>query len=412
MLVQNVIKSKNLPLTHPFFQNHLKRRITMIIQHNNNRYGYLSRLMVLPVSLLLFFSLALYAGDKKKTVLPVNNQPVTDTIPAGEQRAILELKLKAEQEAISNQKIRLDIKQKAEQEIVQSQRMRLELKRKAEKEELENRQLTLQKILAEKNMQATDKNVNIALERELLELKLREESLQQTQKKVITLRLKQDINRQLEEKQAMERERQLLLLQQQDLESKKDNRKSYQEELKIIAEKKQALDLVVKENMERESLAMIKEEEAKANAMHERRIQLQLQEKITSQQPAMTIDTMQRALIRYLNRNLRYPEAARKNGGKGDVYSSMFMNEDGVFNDIQTYEELPSEANGHFQEIVIVGYAAKIDQPDNTSAADIKKLFMAEAERVFKKKTGIPVNGKIAPKKYFFKISFRLESDK
>jgi len=236
--------------------------------------------------------------------------------------------------------------------------------------------------------------------------------LQQTQKNVINLRLKQDINRQLEEKQAMERERQLLLVQQQDLELKKDNRKAYQKELKIIAEKKQALDLVLKENMERGSLAMIKEEEAKANAIHERRIQLQLQEKIASQQQVMATDTMQRTLIRYLNRNLRYPEAARKNGGKGDVYSSIIMNEDGMFNDIQTYDELPSEANGHFQEIVVVSYPAKTDQPDNTSAADIKKLFMAEAERVFKKNTGIPVTGKTAPKKYFFKISFRLEQDK
>jgi beta-lactamase regulating signal transducer with metallopeptidase domain len=396
MLVRSIIQRQNLPLTHPFFQNHLKRRITMIIQHNNNRYGYLSRLMVLPVSLLLFFSLALYAGDKKKTALPVNNQPVTDTIPAGEQRAILELKLKAEQEAISNQKIRLEIKQKAEQEIVQSQRMRLELKRKAEKEEVENRQLILQKILAEKNALAANEKVNTALQRELLELKIKEESLQQTQKKVITLHLKQDINRQLEEKQAMERERELLLLQQQDLQSNKDNKKEYQQQLKLITEKKQMVDLIIKANAERYAAGNINTNE----------------EQVPIKLKLVLADTMERSLIRYLNRNSRFPEIARNNAGEGTIYCSVFIDEDGKFNDFKTYDELPEAAGGHYSEVVTVSYPEKGHVPGNVSEAEIRKAFKAEAERIFQKNPGIATHGKVPPKLYFFKLTFRLEQNK
>lgn len=65
LLVQRVITSKNTSLTHPFFQNHIKRRIAMIIQRNKQRYNYCSRLMVLPVSLLLFLTISVYAGESK-----------------------------------------------------------------------------------------------------------------------------------------------------------------------------------------------------------------------------------------------------------------------------------------------------------------------------------------------------------
>jgi beta-lactamase regulating signal transducer with metallopeptidase domain len=65
LLVQSAITGKSTNLTHPFFQNHIKRRIAMIIQRNNPRYSYWSRLMVLPISILLFLTISVYAGEQK-----------------------------------------------------------------------------------------------------------------------------------------------------------------------------------------------------------------------------------------------------------------------------------------------------------------------------------------------------------
>jgi beta-lactamase regulating signal transducer with metallopeptidase domain len=393
MLVQSIIKQKNLPLTHPFFQHHLKRRISMIIQHNNNRYGYVSRLMALPVSLLLFFSLALYAdGQQKKALTLTTTQQLTDTIPANEQKAVIELKLKSEQDDIRNQKIRLEIKQQTELQIRQIQQSQLKLK--AEKEDMENRQLILQKVLEEKIALSTDKKMNTALQRELLELKIKEESLQQTQKNVLNLQLKQDVNKRLEEKKVLENKRQQLMLQQLELQSKKDNNKEHQQELKIIAEKKQLLDLILKEDAEKN--ANIRTNEGQAPV----KLKLAL------------ADTMERALTRYLNRNIRMPELARNNAGQGSVYCSVFIDEDGKFNDFQAYDALPEAAGGHFNEIVIVSYPVKGQVPGNAPETEITKSFKAEAERTFQKSPGIAVNGKIPPKTYFFKLTFRLEQDK
>lgn len=59
LLVAQAISQKKLPLTTPFFHNQLKRRITMITQSNLiRRSGYISRIMVLPLLLLLVSAFA------------------------------------------------------------------------------------------------------------------------------------------------------------------------------------------------------------------------------------------------------------------------------------------------------------------------------------------------------------------
>ncbi len=65
LLVQQVMDSRSPAITHPFFQNQLKRRIAMIMQHNQSKYGYWSRVMVLPISVFLFFSVSLYAQERR-----------------------------------------------------------------------------------------------------------------------------------------------------------------------------------------------------------------------------------------------------------------------------------------------------------------------------------------------------------
>lgn len=68
LLVLHAIKQKTPTLTHPFFHNQIKRRITMITQSNLiRRSGYLRRIMALP---LLFVLVSAFA------VKLTNHQPI------------------------------------------------------------------------------------------------------------------------------------------------------------------------------------------------------------------------------------------------------------------------------------------------------------------------------------------------
>ncbi|MGZ8538768.1 MAG: N-acetylmuramoyl-L-alanine amidase, partial [Flavisolibacter sp.] len=91
LLLQSITEKKSSLSTY-FFQNHIKRRIAMITQIRSNKYSYWTRLMVLPVSLLLFCAIALYAqsprqGSVKRDLVvdtPENlSQPITVLVDAG-----------------------------------------------------------------------------------------------------------------------------------------------------------------------------------------------------------------------------------------------------------------------------------------------------------------------------------------
>ncbi|AXY74990.1 hypothetical protein D3H65_13780 [Paraflavitalea soli] len=66
LLVQQVMTSRKLSVSHHFFQNQLKRRIAMITQLNQSKYGYWSRVMVLPILVVLFLSVSLHAQERKR----------------------------------------------------------------------------------------------------------------------------------------------------------------------------------------------------------------------------------------------------------------------------------------------------------------------------------------------------------
>jgi N-acetylmuramoyl-L-alanine amidase len=88
LLVQQALESGKHAVTNHFFQNHIKRRIAMITQFQQSKYGYWSRVMVLPVSLLLFCFITLYAkkpasGPEKKLNSAVPEQPLTVLVDVG-----------------------------------------------------------------------------------------------------------------------------------------------------------------------------------------------------------------------------------------------------------------------------------------------------------------------------------------
>ncbi|HLI92127.1 MAG TPA: M56/M15 family metallopeptidase [Puia sp.] len=58
LLVWRTVSNRSLSLLHPFFQSSIKRRITMLTRFHASRPGYISRMMVLPLTFLLLCAFA------------------------------------------------------------------------------------------------------------------------------------------------------------------------------------------------------------------------------------------------------------------------------------------------------------------------------------------------------------------
>ncbi|HSZ86739.1 MAG TPA: M56 family metallopeptidase [Puia sp.] len=68
LLVWQTVNSKQINIINTFFHNQIKRRIAMITQSKNKRYYYLSRVMVLPVLLILFCAFGTRIKNMKSTL--------------------------------------------------------------------------------------------------------------------------------------------------------------------------------------------------------------------------------------------------------------------------------------------------------------------------------------------------------
>lgn len=72
LLLMHVLGSPNMRLTHPFFQNQIKRRIAMLTNSKKPGYQYLRKIMVLPLAAIVTVLFAFTFKNK-------NNQPYAGT---------------------------------------------------------------------------------------------------------------------------------------------------------------------------------------------------------------------------------------------------------------------------------------------------------------------------------------------
>ena len=83
LLVLQSINAKKNYISNYFFQTHIKRRIAMITQFKNKNYSYWTRLMVLPLTILLFCAVALYAKNPTPSnIKKESSQPIPQPLPA------------------------------------------------------------------------------------------------------------------------------------------------------------------------------------------------------------------------------------------------------------------------------------------------------------------------------------------
>lgn len=79
LLLLQTLRLKKSVIPNYFFQNHIKRRIAMITQMTTKKYGYWSRILVLPLAVIIFCSIALYA--KRGMSASHQQQPATAEAP-------------------------------------------------------------------------------------------------------------------------------------------------------------------------------------------------------------------------------------------------------------------------------------------------------------------------------------------
>ena len=83
LLVWQTVRNPPTSLLHPFFQSPIKRRITMITQLKTTRTPLLSRLMILPLLLLLFCAFAARHHSYPNVRIHTGENPFTVVIDAG-----------------------------------------------------------------------------------------------------------------------------------------------------------------------------------------------------------------------------------------------------------------------------------------------------------------------------------------
>lgn len=365
LLVQQAMNTRNYPITHHFFQNQLKRRIAMITQLNQSKYGYWSRVMVLPISVVLFLSVTLYAADNKnKQHLPQqelyapansnNERSIMDTVPSRKLPTEEQLRKAAELKVIR------------EKQFADEQEFRYEKDYKEkELKMIQEKHKVLEKMLQEKVTAGQE----VIIQKEIQELKQQQLALQK-----ITINHNNNQHFNYERKELLEKEKNNLLAMRKEV-------KQHKEEL----------------------LAQI---DLKQKALEE----VRLHELAVQQHFNYAEDTIKRTLSRFFNRNFRYPQELMNHEGTGSIWYSFLLDEAGSIRDYETYTEPPATAKGMEQEIVIVGFRDASKQPGNFLGAERnQELMKTEVARVLAKGVNLIKGGKVTPARYYYKATFKLE---
>lgn len=413
ILLQRIMHSQQLGGTNYFFQNHIKRRIAMITQLKNKKYGYASRVMVLPLAILLFFGISLYAQKNQLLQLsPVAAEPSAntsaDTIPHAKrqkmEQTLKELELKKAR-IVAEQKKQLEIIER-QQELLRSQigdnmlhRQELELKSDARMEEL--------KLIELDSKREAEKLSLVQDEHELLSLKKRAEYEQVQQEKMHHEKLL------LKERQgsSLNDERKKIELKELKLRQERDADQLLMKQQTELLRLKEKQALTGQKKLQ--EIQLLLSDEQAALAMAKRNAELEKMENKSSTQrlrlthSSMT-DTLLHKLQRHFNKNLRYPALALHANKEGEVYISFDLNKKAEVTDYVLHAGMPTTNGQMIYEIVVVSYESKNVEDANESA--IQDALNAEVARTLKAYRPAS-DAVISPQRVYFKIKFHLEKN-
>lgn len=373
LLVQQVMESRSPQITHPFFQNQLKRRIAMIMQHNQSKYGYWSRVMVLPISVFLFFSVSLYAQERKAekqaadlaSMGQVSKNASPDTIR----------QLAANEDATSHQPQGLPEPTKqfsfpATSPLV-TQRWRII----AADTVVPGRKVVTGQY-APRLDAAQFKNFDLVFDKTVLYTDTIEDRyFTAVDDKIMRYAdtVKSSHFTTVKDAWMLYTDSTMALYQ-------GDQHVRYTDSTKVLYFK------------------AVKDTEKKPTQGQKVQDTYRWQSGIA--------DTTVPKLQRHFNKNYRYPVTLLENHGEGSIYYSFLLDEDGTLKDFEVYDAAPTAAKGKIYEIVIVGYANKA-ATKTLSASEKHELMKGEVDRVAARQGPIP--GKFKPTRYYFKATWKAQ---
>jgi beta-lactamase regulating signal transducer with metallopeptidase domain len=441
LLVQQALESGRHAGTNHFFQNHIKRRIAMITQFKQSNYGYWSRVMVLPLSIILFCFVTLYAKKPAAAAVttignilnedPQPNQDnrfaanANDTIPKDEkQQRALRKKMLQNQAHLEQLK-----KQMVEHEILMKKVQGLELeqlKKQMKEQELLFQENEANKRSHEEEMEALREKME-SRRREMDQM--RQEQFGQIQKLQKEYEKEAGDNEQLKDmyRQKLDEVRNNLMKEQQKMKERQ-----IEEEEKIkdkIHELDQRSKDRLREKMRDNDAKILKqkllEQHNEIKKRHQEQFELRKEdlkkleketkdlenelkrEKQGSSKLFKQKDSLLTKVIRHYLRNLRYPAAAIEKGAEGSVYFSVSVDKNGILKDFVAYDR--PVVNVPVKDIVIVShkkpYAVTEEKLDNK---DKEELFKEEVRKVSARNQGKPI---IHPeeRRYYFKAIFKMD---
>ena len=84
MILQATYPQHRFPLTNSFFYSPIKRRLIMLTKNKNPKAGYIARILVLPLALLLFAAFTLKSKPYKNDIIPAfEGKKITVVLDAG-----------------------------------------------------------------------------------------------------------------------------------------------------------------------------------------------------------------------------------------------------------------------------------------------------------------------------------------
>ncbi len=432
LLVQQVMTHRQQSLAHHFFQNQLKRRIAMITQLNQSKYGYWSRVMVLPVSLLLFFSVTLYAGQQKEVPAgPINSfvfeneeqyTDRTDTIPPTDEKAILEAKIKILSNALILEKKVQEQAPRKNDKFQKSLELNLQLL-KYELELTEKNKLSEDQLYHNKDTVYRGKDIvyrgkdavyhgKDAVYSGKDEVYRGKDSVFYSEEQLYTSKEKLYYNEEKVKGTALEKnqiKQKLLedLLKKQGIQQDKRASNTLKKELQELKVEEKVLQ---EKNFYTEDVAKVYVYDQALKTAGDAAMQKDL---AVSNTMRYADDTVQNTIIRFFNRRFRYPVEMMDHGGEGSIWYSVSLDETGKLKDYEIFQEEPAAAHGNVQGIVIVGYVHKdrvLGAP--LSEERIRELMNAEVKNLSSKSVNIFGSRKVSPARYFYKATFKLEKGK
>jgi hypothetical protein len=437
LLIQRILASRSLSVNNYFFQNHIKRRIAMITQLKSKKVGYWSRLMVLPIAIVLFCGIALYAGQtpesnqrnrrsrERQTERVILDKSIADTVSPELRRKLEKQLMELESE---KQQLLKQNQDKLQRLLIEQDQVLRQLQEKKQMQLDRVTEEAVQKIIEkEKGKLGEEKKFQVELDAIKSKTIRDQHNDEELQKKILELQQKV-IPDQMDKLVELEKSKQLELLKKQVADEANAQNKLLLD-LHLQEEKQKVFDKQSKLLLDEKLKGYRGEQELLKKKLHDYKdkskdIYVELQDYRAVNDLVRAEDSVASQLIRQISRRVRYPEQLIRANYEGSVFASIDINASGEATDYVIHKQQPGEEAPMIYEIVVVGYKpspnAKADALEEVvvvgrasgskspSPQDSNRAILnSEVEKVISRLAPLR-NGNHKAARYYFKITFQI----